>query len=219
MSPHVKKSVMICLLLMLGVHFSGTPALHAQDFDKYLSSSLYTDFKAKTVGDIVTIMIIESTTGSQATSMSGSEKSKLKSSGKITGNLTRFLPKFSAEADFQNDNSGKAASQQEDALTGKITAVVTEISDNGNLTLLGKRKLEVNGETYLLNIKGTARQKDISSDNVVLSYNLANVEIAYKKDGLINKLGKPPFIARWTTWALMAGLTASAYWVLGVAGK
>lgn len=191
----------------------------SQDFEQYRANSLYTDYKAVAVGDIVTIMIMESTSGAQATNINASEKSDIKASGKFDGNLTRFLPQFGTETAFQNSNSGNATSAQKDALTGKITAVVTEITKTGNLTLDGRRRLEVNGEAYLLKIKGTARQKDISSDNVVMSYNLANVEIAYKKDGLINKFGKPPFLARWSSWAMMAGLVASAYFTLGVVGE
>ena len=37
----------------------------AQSFNKYKNSSLYTDIKAHGVGDIVTILIVESTSGSQ----------------------------------------------------------------------------------------------------------------------------------------------------------
>ena len=74
--------------------------------------------------------------------------------------------------------------------------------------------MEVSGETYVLEVRGVARQKDISSDNILNSYNLANVQIKYKKDGLINKLGKPGLITRWTTWLMLAGLSASAYFSL-----
>lgn len=202
------------LLLLLG-----SQAAIAQDFEQYKKYSIYTDFKAAQVGDIVTIMIIESTSGSQQSNIDNSEKGNMKASGKVTGNLTSFLPLFGAESSFENDNSGKANTNQKDALTGKITAIVTEISPSGNLTLQGKRRLEVNGETYILEVKGMARQKDITSDNIVLSYNLANVEISYKKDGFVNKLGKPAFIARWTTWAMMAGLGISAVWGIGAAAN
>lgn len=188
----------------------------AQNYDKFKENSLYTDFKAKEVGDIVTIMIIESTSGAQKSDSKSAESASISGSGSITGNLMRFLPQFSAETDFASDNKGATDALQKDALTGKITAVVTEIEPNGNLILAGARRLEVNGETYLLNVKGTARQKDITSENLVLSYNLANVEIAYKKDGFMNKFGKPSTLARWTTWTVMAGLTAAAYLVLGV---
>ncbi|MFQ5675735.1 MAG: flagellar basal body L-ring protein FlgH, partial [bacterium] len=185
-----------------------------QSFSGFKNNSLYTDIKAHGIGDIVTILISESTSGSQQSDLNGSSKASLKANGSITGNLTSVLPLLGASSSFENSQSNKAGTAQKDGLTGRLTAVVTEILPNGNLKLRGRRRLEVNGETYLLDISGTVRPKDIASDNMVLSYNLANVEISYKKDGLLNKLGKPGLIARWTTWAMVMGLGAAA--VLGI---
>ncbi|TDI79282.1 MAG: hypothetical protein E2O79_10700, partial [Caldithrix sp.] len=79
---------------------------------------------------------------------------------------------------------------------------------NGNLRLQGRRRLEVNGESYLLDVKGLVRPKDIASNNIVFSYNLANVEIAYKKDGFLGS--RPGMIGRWSTWIMLLGLGAAA---------
>ena len=206
-------TVLFCLVLF------GGSRLHAQDFEKFRRTSLYTDFKAKTIGDIVTILISESTTGSQESDRSSTGKGNAKASASVTGNLTQFLPIFGAQSNFEHDNAGTAESNQKDALSGRITAVVTEISPNGNLSLKGKRRLAVNGETYILTVAGVARQKDISADNSVLSYNLANVQISYKKDGIMNNLGKPAFLARWSTWLLFAGIGASAALGVGAAAN
>ncbi len=184
----------------------------AQSFNKYKNSSLYTDIKAHGVGDIVTILIIESTTGSQQSNLKSSGKSSLKADGSITGNLTSVLPLIGASSSFENNQTDQAGTAQKDGLTGKLTAVVTDILPNGNLKIQGRRRLEVNGESYLLDVKGLVRPKDIASDNMVFSYNLANVEIAYKKDGFLR--GKPGMIGRWSTWLTMMGLGVAA--VLGI---
>lgn len=184
----------------------------AQAFDKYKNSSLYTDIKAHGVGDIVTILIIESTTGSQQSNLKASGKSSLKADGSVTGNLTSVLPLLGASSSFENSQTNQAGTAQKDGLTGKLTAVVTEILPNGNLKVQGRRRLEVNGESYLLDVKGLVRPKDIASDNMVFSYNLANVEIAYKKDGFLRS--KPGIIARWSTWLMVMGLGTAA--VLGI---
>ena len=207
--------------VLLGALICGflVPTAWGQNFEQFKKSSLYTDFKAKRVGDIVTIMIVESTSGSQTSDRESSGKGDTKGSGSITGNLTGFLPTLGAQTSFEHGNSGKAGSNQKDALTGRITAVVTAVTPNGNLVLQGKRQMEVNGESYLLGVEGTARQKDITSENTVFSYNLANVRISYKKDGFINKLGKPSVVARWTTWLMLAGLGASAALGIGAAAN
>ncbi len=211
--------LLISALVLLPVFILAPTTGYSQNFDQFKTHSLYTDFKAKQIGDIVTIMIVESTSGSQESDRESSGKGSTKGSGSVTGNLTGFLPTIGAQTSFEHDNSGKAGSNQKDALTGRITAVVTDVGATGNLTLQGKRQMEVNGETYVLGVRGTARQKDITSDNTVFSYNLANVQISYKKDGLINKLGKPSVIARWTTWLMLAGLGASAALGIGAAAN
>ena len=180
----------------------------AQSFNKYKNSSLYTDIKARRVGDIVTILIVESTSGSQQSNLKFSGKSSLKANGSLSGNLTSVLPLIGVSSSFENDQTDQAGTAQKDGLTGKLTAVVTEILPNGNLRLQGRRRLEVHGESYLLDVKGLVRPKDIASDNMVLSYNIANVEIAYKKDGLLRS--RPGMIARWSTWIMVMGLGAAA---------
>lgn len=211
--PIGKKIILLGLMLLL----MSTQVL-SQNFDKFKQNSLYTDFKAKQIGDIVTIMIVESTSGSQQSDASRNSKGSLSAKGKMGGNLTRFLPLFNASSDFEDKNSGAADAAQKDALNGKLTALVTEISPNGNLTLTGRRHLEVNGDSYVLMVKGIARQKDITADNMVLSYNLANVDISYTKDGFMDGVAAP-FVRRWTSWFLMAGVATSAYYFLGVASK
>ena len=124
-----------------------------QSFNKYKNSSLYTDIKAHGIGDIVTILIIESTTGSQQSNLNTSGKSSLKADGSLTGNLTSILPLIGASTSFATNLSNQAGTAQKDGLIGKLTAVVTEILPNGNLRLQGRRRLEVNGESYLLDVK------------------------------------------------------------------
>jgi len=192
-------------------------SVSAQNFDKFKQHSMYTDFKAKSVGDIVTIVVVESATGSGQSDNKAADQSSLKANGSVTGNLTDFLPIIGASSKFSTDNSAKSSSAQKDVLTGKLTAVVTRILPSGNLVLQGRRKLEVSGETFLLDVRGVVRPKDITSDNQVFSYNLANVEIAYKKDGLVNNFGKPGLVARWSTWLMAAGLGAAAYFGINAA--
>jgi flagellar L-ring protein precursor FlgH len=202
-------------LVFLAINSSG----HAQDFEKYKLQSLYTDYKAKEIGDIVTILIVESTSGSQNSNADASSQGSFDAQGALSGNLTSFLPLFGTKADISSANNSKAKTSQTDALTGKLTAVVTEILPTGTLALQGTRRMEVNGAKYVLNVRGVARQKDISSENLVMSYNLANVEISYKKDGWINNRGTAGWITRAGTWLFVGGLTLAAAYGIGAAAN
>jgi flagellar L-ring protein precursor FlgH len=209
-TPKIVLLLIVILLLATG--------LHAQEYgEQYKMRSIYTDYKAKEIGDIVTILIVESTSGSQNSGADASSKGKFDAKGQLSGNLTSFLPLFGAKTELSNSSSSQANTNQKDALTGKLTAVVTEILPTGNLALQGTRRMEVNGEKYVLDVRGIARQRDISSENLVMSYNLANVEISYKKDGWINKQGSAGWVTRAGTWLFVGGLTLAAVFGIGAA--
>jgi len=205
------------LLIGLCSMWAGLGTAYTQDYEKYKVQSIYTDYKAKEIGDIITILIVESTSGSQNSGSDASSKGQFNAKGQLTGNLTSFLPLFGASTELSNSSKSQAKTNQTDALTGKLTAVVTEILPSGNLALQGTRRMEVNGEKYVLDVRGVARQRDISSENLVMSYNLANVEISYKKDGWINSQGKAGWITRAGTWLFVGGLTLAAAFGIGAA--
>ncbi len=191
----------------------------AQDYAPYQAPSLYSDIKARSVGDVVTILVVEATSGARESNINSSSEAAVEASGSLSGNLTSFLPLFGASSQFGSQYDGNESTTQKDLLTGKITAVVTELLPNGNLVLQGKRRLEVNGETHILAVKGVVRPRDVTSGNTVFSYNLANVEIEYRRAGLTNSLGKPGWLSRWTSWLILAGLGAAAYLGVGAVGN
>lgn len=204
----------IQILLFFSIIFALNTKAYNQNFERFNGQSLYTDLKARTVGDVVTILIMESASGARQSKANSSDKASLNASGSITGNLTDFLPILGASSNFETNHEGSDATSQKDVLTAKVSAVVTKVLPNGNLVLSGRRYLEVNGETHILELRGIVRPKDITADNIVFSYNLANVKISYKKAGFMNKLGKPGWFARWARWMIAIGLGAAAY--LGV---
>ena len=95
-----------------------------QSFNKYKNSSLYTDIKAHGVGDIVTILIIESTSGSQQSNLNSSGKSSLKADGSLTGNLTSILPLIGASTSFATNVTDQAATVQKDGLKDRCSVGV-----------------------------------------------------------------------------------------------
>jgi flagellar L-ring protein precursor FlgH len=179
--------------------------------------SLYSDIKAHNVGDVVTILIVETANASRESRVERSSQSDVSASGSVTGNLTNFLPLFGASSSLSSSHDGSEGTQQKEQLTGKISASIVEKTENGLLRIQGERLLEVNGELNLMRLEGLVRPRDIRSDNTVYSYNIAEAKIVYKKGGLTNKLVKPGTVQRWSTWFFGAGLLALA--ILGTSGS
>ncbi len=190
------------------------PMLLAAQPNPQTYTSLYSDIKAHQVGDVVMVIVAETANAAQESKINNTSKSSVSANGGVSGNLTKFLPLFGATSDMANSHDGSAGTQQNDKLTGKITATITEKLGNDLYRIEGERTVEVNGEKNLMHLEGNVRSRDIGTDNTVYSYNIANAKIVYKKNNLSDKLGSPGKIQRMATLSLAAGVV-----ILAVLGK
>jgi len=145
------------------------------------AKSMFSDKKAKEVGDIVTILITESSTSSQKTSSEFSKDLKHANDAGI-GPILKLLPEFQVSSKQSGGSEG--TNQQSTRLTARLTAKVVKVLPNGNLMLEGTRTVEANHEKQEIKLTGVVRQEDISPDNTVLS--------TYLADAVINCTGKGP---------------------------
>ncbi len=184
--------------------------LSAQAFQG-TSNSMFSDIKAHSVGDVITVIVVEETKAEQDSRVESSSKSAMGAEGKTSGNILSFLPLFGTSSTINNEYDGKQGTEQQEKLLGKVTATIMERSGNGVLKIEGRRMLEINGEKNMMQVKGMVRPKDIRTDNTVFSYNIANAEIAYKKGALTKRFIKPGTLQKLLTLGIGAGLFALAY--------
>jgi flagellar L-ring protein precursor FlgH len=172
--------------------------------------SLYSDFRARKTGDIITIVLVEKTSASRASQWDNSSSNGVDAGSGLTGGST-LSGRFAMDARFSKDAQTSNSSLQRDLLTGTITATVTERDDSGNLRLSGSRSLNVNGETHLMKVTGLVRPVDVRTNNSVLSFNIADAHIEYRKQGGLTKgLFKPGKIARFGAMIVLGGAVAFA---------
>ena len=152
--------------------------------DSSATSVIFGDQRARAVGDILTIVVNESSTAVRVGSSSNT-KSASASTNQGTG-LLGFLPesslgqndKFSSNGSINNTNTVKA----------RLTVKVTEVKANGNLVISGTQNIRQNGEEQRIVVSGQVRPSDIQSDNSVLSSNVADAKILVTGSGpLVNK--------------------------------
>ena len=60
-----------------------------------------------------------------------------------------------------------------------ISVHVVRVFGNGNLEILGQKKLTLNNGDEYIRVSGIVRPRDISSDNIVPSDRIANADIDY----------------------------------------
>ena len=148
------------------------------------TSVLFGDQRARAVGDILTVVVNESSTASRSGSSSNS-KSAANNMGQGTG-LMSFIP----ETGLSQDDSFKAQGtiNNTNKVTARLTVKVIEVKPNGNLVISGVQNIRQNGEEQRINISGQVRPSDIRADNSVLSSNIADAKLLVTGSGpLVNK--------------------------------
>lgn len=145
------------------------------------SSSLYGDHKAHAIGDIVTILINESSSASRV----GKANNSKSTSTDMSAGTGIFSWIASANAANKDSFSAQGSIANTNNVSAKLTAQVIEVQPNGNLVISGTQSIKQNGEEQKITVIGTVRSDDIASDNTILSTYVANAKIRIDGHGPI----------------------------------
>ncbi|MBI3987067.1 MAG: flagellar basal body L-ring protein FlgH [Lentisphaerae bacterium] len=172
-----------------------------------MASRLYTDVKAHRVGDLLTVLVMESSSSTKEANSKTDKKTAL------SGNLSFFhprmdnnptawtnvvIPAFSAEAARNFEGSGTM--KNEETVTSTITVRVIEVLPNGNLLVEGKRFMNIQGETLTYLLSGTVRTTDITRDNTVKSTSIGDLNIQTLSQGTIARNQKKGLFTQIVDW-------------------
>ena len=145
-------------------------------------SSWYSDRKARNVGDILTIVINESTTQT-ATKARTNSKSGSVSVGSGTG-IFDFIKAFSASGsdNWQADGSATDTSR----FVGQITVTVVEVLPNDNMVVEGTQSIWQNRDEHKITLRGIVRRDDVTMANTVPSTKVADATLRFDGKGPLN---------------------------------
>ena len=153
------------------------------------------------VGDIITVLLDEST---QAARTSNTDLSReAKNTGLPTGlnteigKISPFLQGIDLSSSGQT-SKGKGVADQKATLKGSLAVTVVEVLANGNLMVRGEKKLGLAEGTEVIQVSGIIRPQDVGPNSTVQSLRLANAQIAYRGNGDVANAAK----AGWGTSAL-----------------
>jgi len=172
--------------------------------------SLYTDIKAHSVGEVVTVLIVENASARQESNVKSRSNASVNADGSLAGTFAEFLPVFGASSVLSSDVDNSNGSEQEDRLSGKITALIVEVTEAGLLKIQGERTVEVNGEENIMKLEGLVRPRDIRTDNTIFSYNIADAQIIYRQAGVVNSMASPATIRKTLAISLVLALIGLA---------
>ena len=192
MKKNLAAALFVSLLLALGWQ-------PARGQTGTLHQSLFSDYKAHRVGDLVTIYIVEFSSASNSSTANTKNQNQASVSTSGSGALN-FIPVFGFSAKHGNEYTGNGSVTQRGQLKAKLSARIVEVGTNGLLKIQGKKVLDVNGEKQTTVLTGWIRPEDITSDNVVYSYSIADAEISYKGKGIATSGSKPGWVTKIINW-------------------
>lgn len=156
----MKKLTMLLIMSLLIVNYAFADSVWNKD-----SSSPYTTQRAYKVGDIINIIIMESTSAKNIAGTKTDVKDDL--GAKFSHNIQRLAPIIGTNnqiaGNVSNRYSGLGQTSRSSNVQARISAWVTEVLENGNLAVKGRHRVEVNDEIQEIMVTGIIRPQDVGN--------------------------------------------------------
>ncbi|GIX50644.1 MAG: flagellar L-ring protein [Limisphaera sp.] len=180
------------------------PALPAQSLWKdERSRSMFADKRALAVGDVLTVLVQESTTTAKDNKTSTARESSMDAglsaffySPNASSLLTKRgeLPALKWNSKNQFTGGGSVANSEQ--ITARAAVQVIEVLPNGNLIIEGRRETVVGRELQTMVLRGIVRPEDVLPNNTVYSYNIADAKIEIVGKGTLTDTQRKGWLSR-----------------------
>jgi len=181
----------------LELDYSLPPTSGGGLFRSGYGGSLVSDKRAVRVGDILTVVLDESTQSSKSAGTSFGKESSVGVG--IPTVLGRTYPDVETSASAERDFDGSAKSSQQNTLRGSIAVTVHRVLPNGTLLIKGEKTLRLNQGDEFIRLAGLVRVDDINRYNQVSSQSVANAKISYAGRGVLNDSNSAGWLTRFFT--------------------
>jgi len=192
--------IKLLMVLLLVINYALPVSADSVWNDK--SASPYSTEKSYALGDLVYVLILESTSAQSKAGTNTNVKDDL--GAKFNHTIQRLAPIIGtsnqAVGQWSNKYKGLGQTTRSSNVQARIAAWVTEVLPNGNLSLKGKHKVAVNNEVQQITITGIVRPKDISGANSIFSYQVANAELIVEGSGVVAESESPGWLTRLLNW-------------------
>jgi len=167
-------------------------------------SDLSSDYKARIVGDIVTITVVESTAAQTTGDVTASRQFQTSSAitalpGRVhTGGVNPLFGATSATA-LKGAGENDAGDTVTTSLSGRVLAVLP----NGNMVVEAERTVVIDSQHETMILRGILRPGDIAPNNTAPSTALANLELELKGKGVVSdSVARPNILMRTLLWLI-----------------
>lgn len=199
-----KTIIMLAALLMImqGTQTSQAESLYVMGASQSFYSepkSLFGGVRARSVGDLVTIVLSESINFNDSLNYTADRSSNTVDN--FTNFINKILPGTPLNNQFNNFGGSNTvdsttSNQRTMGITDYVTVQVVQLLPNGNLMVQGKKTL-VNGQERVdFLISGVVDPRFINQNGQVNSRNVANLQFALAGKGSVTRAGNEGIINR-----------------------
>jgi flagellar L-ring protein precursor FlgH len=144
---------------------------------------LFEDRRARNIGDVLIVNIVETTSASGKSGTSADSSGSIDmSTPTVTAGAAGTAVEFpmgmtsstAVKSASKNDSSGS------NTFSGSITVTVTEVLANGNLRVAGEKQVAIKYAEEYVRFSGVVNPSTISGSNTVQSTQVADVHVEYK---------------------------------------
>lgn len=193
----MKISIVVLFLVMAISPISGQSLFGNRGSSS--TSSMFEDRRApraSKVGDILTILVVESTSATNTSLVDTEKEGTVDWSG--PGGLK--LPGFSFGIDATNEYKGEGTVSRTQTIQARVSVIVVDVRPNGDLVIEGSRVIDINGESEVIYIAGSINPFVIPASNQIESFRVANLQISYKGKGVLTEGTRPGLLVRIVNW-------------------
>ncbi len=167
--------------------------------DQGLLANLASDYKARHAGDLVQIVITQSTvaqnSGSVGTAGTFSANSGINA---LPGGFTPSQLQNLFSPQSATTLTGKSSAASSLTLTTTLMGRVVAVLPSGALVIEAQRGIAMNNERQTVVLRGVSRPGDVAGDGSVLSTSLSDLEVELKGKGVVSEGTRPPSaVMRW----------------------
>ncbi len=163
-------------------------------FNASLYHPLFEDRRARYIGDIITINIVENTKATKAGESSASKDGSSDSS--VTSLLGKPFPKASFAGSSSSSFKDKSDEKVSNVFNGSITATVIDVLSNGNLVVAGEKQISLDKGTEFVRFSGVVSPDNITAGNFAPSNKVADARIEYRTSSKVDAASIASMAAR-----------------------
>ncbi len=145
---------------------------------------LFEDHRARLVGDVLTVEIVEKPSAVQSSTSSVDKTGSLGASlTALPGVRAGAFARAGADGSTNQAFEGKGSTENSNDFSGTITVVVRQVLPNGHLLIAGEKQVGVNQNVDVLRFSGQVDPRSIRPGNSVPSAAIANVRLEQRGRG------------------------------------